>query len=55
MTPGEFSDKMAKIYHPDYEEHEAHVAADNLMMDLLTSLGYDEGVAIFRKAERWYS
>lgn len=38
-----------------YDPEAAHGEADDLMGDLLISLGYQEGVAVFRAMERWYS
>lgn len=54
MTPKEFTEKM-KALAEKYDEEEFHVAADHLMGDLLTSLGYGEGVDVFEKTPKWYS
>lgn len=32
-----------------------HIAADNVMCDLLEALGCDRGVRIFRSMDKWYS
>lgn len=56
MTPLEFEKKMMEIvvkYGVDHES--AHGCADDLMCDLLRSLGYDRGVHIFERMEKWYS
>jgi len=60
MTPTEFLTKMNQIfgrdkdgYSPDTEE--AHVFADDLMCELLKSLGYGAGIEIFEKAGKWYA
>lgn len=33
----------------------AHADMDQLMLDLLTELGYEEAVKIFRDQEKWYA
>lgn len=60
MTPEEFARKMNEItYHVDdegyFDEEVAHVKADNLMMEVLASLGYGEGVHIFDDMPKYYS
>ena len=54
MTPEEFTEKMRALA-AKYDEEEFHIAADRLMGDLLTSLGYGEGVEVFEKTPKWYS
>ena len=54
MTPEEFKDKMEEISrNPDTET--AHADGDELMMNLLESLGYSEGVQIFDLMSKWYA
>lgn len=62
MTPTEFSTAMQGIkekyetnpaYGPDPEM--AHIFADDLMCELLSELGYKDGVEIFNSMELWYS
>jgi hypothetical protein len=56
MTPEEFKDKMKEIYNNDGGDHErSHSVADDLMCEVLSSLGYDDGVQIYAKLERWYA
>ncbi len=56
MTPEEFTEKMKALAAKyDDQEEEFHIAADRLMGDLLTSLGYGEGVEVFEKTPKWYS
>ena len=60
MTPEEFVVRMKDIYVPEkgrkyYDEERAHGEADDLMCDLLTALGYSEGVRIFQESLRWYA
>lgn len=56
LTPEEFAERMRKI--PEINgafDHEAnHIDADTLICDLLKSLGYREGVQIFKKMEKYY-
>ena len=56
MTPDEFKETMQKIadIEPLGDVH-AHITADNLMCQLLRTLGYSEGVEIFENMEKWYS
>jgi len=61
MTPEEFHAKMleifhipeGRIYHPDSEA--AHCAADDLMCNLLSEMGYTAGIQVFIDAEKWYA
>jgi hypothetical protein len=61
MTPEEFADKMREEFPVNglgmavYDKEGAHAQADDIMCDLLESLGYAEGVEIFRRAEKWYA
>lgn len=47
LTPATFTKKMEEIAKLDDEE-ECHTKADDLMCDLLSALGYDRGVRVFR-------
>lgn len=53
-TPKEFAKKMSYLAESDDPEAD-HIKADELMCQLLTSLGYGEGVKIFREMYKWYS
>lgn len=56
MTPEEFKERMKKICESsDYNTEDRHVFADDLMCELLRSLGYGDGVEIFEAAPKWYS
>ena len=56
MTPDEFAEKMKKIIEDTGGYEEAfHGEADDLMCELLVSLGYAEGVEIFKKQPKWYA
>jgi len=56
MTPEEFKIKMQEIRDDAAGDIESdHGEADNLMCEVLSSLGYDEGVQIYRRLEKWYS
>jgi hypothetical protein len=54
MTPEEFAKEMKKIFAKRNKE-ERHAKADELMCQLLKSLGYEKGVKIFEKADKWYA
>lgn len=68
ITPEEFKQKMIEIKELDRETakekygdnyfstvEDNHRYADWLMCEVLTELGYGEGVEIFEDMERWYS
>lgn len=57
MTPEEFKNEMLKIYPANdvYDPERAHIDADDLIIKVLTELGYDEGARIFDKKEKWYA
>lgn len=54
MTPEQFDENMRKLL-AHYDAEEAHREADNLMCELLRSLGYGEGVQAFLESTRWYA
>ena len=54
MTPDEFAEKMAYLYESNDTEMK-HRIADDLMCEVLTRLGYEEGVQIFYNMTKWYS
>ena len=53
----DISDKLANPpkYRPYYDEEDAHMEMDDLMLDLLRSLGYGDGVDIFENTNKWYA
>ena len=56
MTPEDFELKMQTLltqYGDSIEE--LHIQMDNLMCEVLKSLGYEKGVEIFKRTELWYS
>lgn len=59
MTPEEFAKRMANIFgytsKAFYDQEGAHIDADDLMLELLRSLGYDEGCDIFDRSPKWYA
>lgn len=56
MTPDEFYRRMRRIMQSAWEDRErAHAEGDDLMCELLTQLGYDRGVQVFRNTEKWYA
>lgn len=65
ITPKEFKTHMQKIsknvmelddQNPDMPQmiEDAHIQADRLMCELLTDLGYGEGIDLFKKMEKYY-
>lgn len=55
MTAKEFAEKMQIIADAHRGIEEQHMEADDLMDDLLTDLGYGQGMAIYRTLEKWYA
>ncbi len=61
MSPEEFYEKMKYNFNEDIlklndnDLGDAHVDADMLMCNVLESLGYGEGIRVFKVAEKWYS
>ena len=55
MTPEEFAKRMREIFASGYDPERAHGDADDLLCEVLASLGYKEGVDTFRQATRWYA
>lgn len=56
MTPDEFAEKMKRIVEETvWDVENCHREMDDVMCELLTELGYGEGVQVFYGAEKWYS
>ena len=53
MNPKEFKEEMERLSHLDVERR--HIEMDDCMAQLLTELGYGEGVEIFHSVEMWYA
>ena len=53
MTPQEFKEKMKEL--ESYDTEYRHIKADELMCQLLISLGYEEGIEIYSNFLMWYS
>ena len=65
MTPEEFKTHMENIskdvmelddQNPDMPSmiEAAHIKADELMCEILIELGYEEGIKIFKRMEKYY-
>jgi len=56
MTPKEFKEKIQEIIEKyDWDTEDCHFKMDNLMCEVLSELGYKDGVALFKEADKWYS
>ena len=53
MTPSEFLERMMRCRSGDQEND--HLEMDRLMCDLLTDLGYEDGVSYFENTDKWYA
>ena len=55
-TPEEFAAEMQKIRDTMVgDTEEAHCQMDDLMAKVLVELGYQDGIAIFDKQQKWYA
>jgi|GEM_PF-2081213 len=54
QNPLDFKLKMEKIFRINDVES-AHIAADELMCELLKDLGYRKGIEVFEDENRWCS
>lgn len=65
MTPEEFKTQMKNISKDVMELDDqnpnmpsmietAHIKADELMCEILIELGYEEGIKIFKRMEKYY-
>jgi hypothetical protein len=56
VSPAYIAKRMQLIVdHLAGDQEVCHVEMDQLMCDLLETLGYDEAVRIFRSEEKWYA
>lgn len=54
MNPVDFAEKMREA--SDVSDPESsHVVGDDLMCEVLTDLGYGEGVSVFCVMRKWYA
>lgn len=51
ISPKEFTELMTKIYETGCCPGENMIAAELLMCDVLESLGYEEGIKVFKLNE----
>lgn len=54
MNPQEFKEKMEHLKNANDPEV-THEKADALMCEVLSALGYAEGVQIFKELTKWYA
>lgn len=61
ISPDEFKKKMKEIQIAldagllRFNKEEAHIKMDDLMCEVLISLGYEEGIEVFDNTGKWYS
>ena len=67
ITPESFAEQMREISETEYiynekmcmsfgiDEETRHIMADDLICEVLESLGYADGVNVFREMPKWYS
>lgn len=54
MTPEQFEERMKWIMHRYPDAESRHRAADNLLEDALSQLGFRKGLDIYREIEKGY-
>lgn len=54
MDPRDFYTEMVRIAFTEGPEM-GHIRADELMCEILTQLGYGDGIKLFEEMEKWYS
>lgn len=55
MTPEQFYTQMRAIQlDEDLSNDDQHERMDKLMCQLLSDLGYTDGIEIFKNTEKWY-
>ncbi len=59
LTPEQFANEMIKL-HKDYlidreDEEVCHIEMDNLIINMLIDLGYEDGAYIFEHTKKWYA
>jgi hypothetical protein len=54
ITPDEFFRRMREI-EKSADPEGGHLAADELMCEILDDLGYGDGVEIFERMGKWYA
>lgn len=61
LTPKQFAQKISGIATEDFysgerfDKEAAHSEADNALCALLETLGYVDGIRIFRAMDKWYA
>lgn len=56
MTPDQMAEAMQKICDEyGWDEQRVHVKMDNLLLSVLSELGYTKAVEIFRNQDKWYA
>lgn len=56
MPPDEFREKMIEIANKaEYDPEKSHGQDDDLMCEILTDIGYGEGVKVFEEMDKWYA
>ena len=55
MSPAEFLQQMKTVEDGPGDSETFHKVADGLLCEVLESLGYGEGVEVFREMTKWYA
>lgn len=55
MSPDDFFERMVGIDQFYKDEEQKHAVADELMCEVLRSLGYEKGIQVFDNMDKWYA
>ena len=55
ISAEEFAKQMKELQETCKDREAVHSKMDTLMCDVLTELGYGEGVEIFKDTDNWYA
>jgi hypothetical protein len=55
MTPEQFAEEMQHLSDAYGDDKESvHQYMDDLMAEMLIELGYEKGVEVFQRQDKWY-
>jgi hypothetical protein len=55
MTPEEALEKLKDLNNRGSDPKASHVEADGILCSLLSSMGYEEIVEVFKDIDKWYA
>ena len=55
VSPDDFLKQMSLLQEDINDPENRHEAMDDLLCRVLDSLGYGEGVKVYKQSEKWYA